>query len=62
MPRKRFTDEKVRAVLQEYERGAKVPEICRRHKVSERTFYLWLRSGRGAPASTESLPSRIDAA
>ncbi len=37
---KRFTEEQIIAVLQEAEAGAKTADICRRHGISEQTFYL----------------------
>jgi len=40
--RKRFTAEEVDSILGEYQSGEKVPVLCRRHGVSEQTFYLWL--------------------
>jgi putative transposase len=36
---KRFTEEQIIAVLKESEAGAMTPELCRRHGVSEQTFY-----------------------
>jgi putative transposase len=41
MKRLRFTEEQIIAVLQEQEAGAKTAEICRKHGVSETTFYKW---------------------
>jgi putative transposase len=38
---KRFTEEQIIAVLKEAEAGAKTAELCRRHGVSEQTFYRW---------------------
>lgn len=38
---KRFTEEQIIAVLQEAEAGAKTADLCRRHGVSEQTFYRW---------------------
>lgn len=38
---KRFTEEQIIAVLNEAEAGAKALEACRRHGISEQTFYRW---------------------
>jgi putative transposase len=38
---KRFTEEQIITVLREAEVGAKTAELCRRHGVSEQTFYRW---------------------
>jgi putative transposase len=38
---KRFTEEQIVAVLKEAEAGAKTPDLCRRHGLSEQTFYRW---------------------
>jgi len=43
---KRFTEEQIIAVLREAEAGARTAEVCRRHGVSEQTFFRWkARSG-----------------
>jgi putative transposase len=39
MRRSRFTEEEIVRVLQEQERGAPLGELCRKHGVSEQTFY-----------------------
>jgi putative transposase len=41
MKSKRFTEERIIAVLKESEAGAKTKELCRRHGISEATFYNW---------------------
>lgn len=39
--RKRHTEEQIIGVLKESEVGAKTAELCRRHGISEATFYKW---------------------
>jgi putative transposase len=41
MKRNRFTEEQIIGVLREQEAGMKVAEVCRKHGVSEPTFYAW---------------------
>jgi len=37
----RYTEERIIGVLKEAEAGAKTKELCRRHGISEATFYNW---------------------
>ena len=41
MKAKRFSEEQIIGVLKEAEAGAKRKELCRRHGISEATFYNW---------------------
>jgi putative transposase len=41
MKRKRFTEEQIIGVLKEHELGAKTGDLCRKHGISEATFYNW---------------------
>jgi putative transposase len=41
MKRARFSEEQIIAVLKEAEAGAKVAELCRKHGISDATFYNW---------------------
>jgi putative transposase len=39
--RKRFTTEQIIKILKEAELGIKITELCRKHGISEQTFYNW---------------------
>lgn len=41
MEKQRFTEEQIIAVLKEQEAGAKAADLCRKHGISEATFYNW---------------------
>jgi putative transposase len=41
MKKQRFTEEQIISVLKEQEAGAKAADLCRRHGISEATFYNW---------------------
>jgi len=41
MKRARFTEEQIIGVLKEHEAGAKTADLCRKHGISEATFYNW---------------------
>lgn len=36
-----FTEEQIVAVLKEAEAGVSIEDICRKHEISEATFYKW---------------------
>jgi putative transposase len=41
MRKSRFTDEQIIAIVAEQERGLATAEVCRRHGISQNTFYKW---------------------
>jgi putative transposase len=41
MKKIRFSEEQIIAVLKENEMGISVKEICRKHSISDATFYKW---------------------
>ncbi len=41
MKRSRFSEEQIIGILKEQEAGAKTAEVCRKHGISDATFYKW---------------------
>ena len=41
MKRGRFSEEQVISILREHEAGLPTAELCRKHGISEATFYNW---------------------
>ena len=41
MRKSRFSEEQIIAILAEQERGMKTAEVCRKHGISQNTFYKW---------------------
>lgn len=39
MKRSRFTEEQIIGILREHQAGAKTADLCRRHGISDATFY-----------------------
>ena len=39
--KKRFTEEQIIGVLKEADAGMKVAEVCRKHGISDATYYNW---------------------
>ena len=39
--KKRFTEEQIIRILQEGEQADNIREVCRRHNLTEQTFYRW---------------------
>lgn len=51
MKKSRFTDSQILAILKQNEAGAKVPDLCREHGMSDATFYKWRAKFGGMDAS-----------
>ena len=56
MVRKRYTEEQIIAVLSEAEAGARTADLCRKHGMSDATFYNWKAKYAGL---TVSEPKRL---
>ncbi len=41
MKRSRFSDEQIIAIVKEQEAGTKTADVCRKHGISDATFYKW---------------------
>ena len=41
MKRSRFTDDQIIGVLKEHQAGIPTAELCRKHGISDATFYNW---------------------
>ena len=41
MKRARYIDEQIICILHEHDAGAKCADLCRKHGMSEGTFYAW---------------------
>ncbi len=51
MKRSRFTETQIIAILKEGEAGIQVKEICRKHGISDATYYNWRSKYGGMNAS-----------
>ena len=49
--KKRFSDEQIVGILKEGEAGVPVKEICRKHNISDATFYTWRKKFGGMDTS-----------
>ena len=53
MKRSRFTQEQITGVLKEHQAGASASDLCRKHGISDATFYTWRPNTAAWSAQTE---------
>jgi len=51
MKRSRFSEEQIIGILKEHQAGLSAPELCRKHGISDATFYTWRRKYGGMEVS-----------
>ncbi len=42
MKKSKFSDSQIVAILKEVEAGGKVGAVCRKHAISDATYYVWM--------------------
>jgi putative transposase len=51
MKKRRYSEEQIIAVLKEHQAGIPVGELCRKHGISDATFYTWRKKYGGMDVS-----------
>lgn len=51
MKRSRFTEEQIIGILKEHQAGLRAADLCRKHAISDATFYKWRSKYGGMEAS-----------
>ena len=51
MKKSRYSEEQIIAVLKEHQAGIPVADLCRKHGISDATFYIWRRKFGGMDVS-----------
>ena len=54
MKRSRFSEEQIIGILKEHRAGMSAAELCRRHGISDATFYTWRSKYGGMEVETSN--------
>ncbi len=60
MKKSRYSDSQIIGILRQAEAGAKVPDVCREHGMSDATFYKWRAKYGGMDASLMSRMKELE--
>ena len=61
MKKSRYTDSQIINILNQAAAGAKVPDLCREHGMSDATFYKWRAKYGGMDASLMTRMKELEA-